>query len=168
MSNTNEKSVFTVTRIIDAPRKLVFKVWTEPQHLEKWWGPKDFIITTYKMDLRVGGEYVFGMKMPDGGEMWAKLVFREIIEPEKFSFVVSFTDNKGNVIRQPYDPSWPLEVLNTVYFTEEGSKTKIVLKAVPVNATAGEHDVFKAEHPNMNKGYNGNIDKLETYVNQLK
>lgn len=51
-----------ITRVFDAPRELVWKAWTDPEHLMRWWGPKEFTSPACKVDLRVGGKYVFCMR----------------------------------------------------------------------------------------------------------
>ena len=73
---------FSVTRMFDAPRELVWKCFTEPEHMKEWWGPKGSTIVASKMDLRVGGTYHGAMRSPDGTVMWAKFVYREIAAPE--------------------------------------------------------------------------------------
>ena len=63
---------FTITRIIDAPRALVWKAFTEPERMKEWWGPKGSTIVASKMDLRVGGTYHGAMRDPAGQVIWAK------------------------------------------------------------------------------------------------
>ena len=69
-----------LTRIFDAPRSLVFKAWTEPRHLARWWGPRGFSVVSCEMDPRTGGSYRFHMRGPDGTDHWPQGVFREIDE----------------------------------------------------------------------------------------
>src|SRR5580693_3846630 len=93
--NQNE-SELVITRVFDAPRELVFQVWTEPKHILNWWGPKGFTAPTCKVDLRTGGEFLYCMKGPDGKSYWNKGVFHEIIRPEKITSSLFFADEKGN------------------------------------------------------------------------
>ena len=72
-----------VTRVIDAPRRLVFRAWTQPEHIARWWGPQGFTTIHCEMDVRVGGAYRFGMRSPQGTEHWKRGVYREIVEPER-------------------------------------------------------------------------------------
>jgi uncharacterized protein YndB with AHSA1/START domain len=72
---------FVISRMLDAPRELVWKVFTDGERMKEWWGPKGFTVVHSKMDLRVGGTYHYGMKAPDGTPMWGKFVFREIAAP---------------------------------------------------------------------------------------
>lgn len=61
-----EARELVITRIFAAPRKLVWKAWTNPEHLMRWWGPKDFTSPACKIDLRVGGKYLFCMRSKEG------------------------------------------------------------------------------------------------------
>jgi uncharacterized protein YndB with AHSA1/START domain len=103
---------FTITRVFDAPRELVFKAQTEAEHLSKWWGPKGYTMLVAKLELRPGGTFHYSMRSPEGHEMWGKFVYREIVAPERIVFVNSFSDESGATVRAPFAPDWPLEVLN--------------------------------------------------------
>lgn len=72
----------TDTRVINAPRELIWKVWTEPVHIVQWWGPEGFTNTTHSMDVRVGGEWVHTMHGPDGTDYPNRIRYVELIEPE--------------------------------------------------------------------------------------
>ena len=108
-----------LTRIFDAPRSLVFKAWTEPQHLARWWGPRGFSVVSCEMDPRTGGSYRFHMRGPDGNDHWPQGVFREITEPERFVASWCWTDADGKP-RQP-------ETVLTVTFDAIGDQTKLTL-----------------------------------------
>ena len=75
-----------MSRIYDAPRPLVWKVWTNPKHLREWWGPFGPEHTTCDMDFRIGGEFRVLMKMPDGVVVPAAGEFLEIVEPERIVY----------------------------------------------------------------------------------
>jgi uncharacterized protein YndB with AHSA1/START domain len=59
-----------LTRVLDAPRNLVWKAWTDPALMKKWWGPAEYNCPGAKIDLRIGGSYLLGMGGPDGKEHW--------------------------------------------------------------------------------------------------
>lgn len=63
---------FVIEREFNAPRDLVWKVFTERDHLMRWWGPKGFKMIVGKLDLKPGGLFLYGMEAPDGSEMWGK------------------------------------------------------------------------------------------------
>lgn len=69
-----------IERLLDAPRELVFEVFTEAEHLARWWGPTGFSVTTFAFDFRVGGVWRFVMHGPDGRDYQNRLVF-DVIEP---------------------------------------------------------------------------------------
>ncbi|MCD9025529.1 SRPBCC family protein [Cohnella silvisoli] len=84
-TNANEKELVT-TRIMNAPRDLVFKAWTTPECLAQWWGPKGFTNTFHEFDLRPGGNWQFIMHGPNGVDYPNKSVFTEIVKPERIVF----------------------------------------------------------------------------------
>lgn len=75
-----------LSRVIDAPRELVFEAWTNREHLTKWFGPKDFTVITYEMDLRTGGRWRFDMRAPNGTVYPNRIDFLEIRKPELLVF----------------------------------------------------------------------------------
>jgi uncharacterized protein YndB with AHSA1/START domain len=77
-ANQDNKELI-ITRIFDAPRELVWKAWTEPEQLMRWWGPKSFTSPVCKIDLRVGGVYLYCMRSPEGQDYWNTGVYKEII-----------------------------------------------------------------------------------------
>ena len=74
------------TRVFNAPRELVFRAWTDPDHLAHWWGPKGFTNTFHEFDLKPGGFWRFVMHGPDGGDYKNESVFVEIAKPERIVF----------------------------------------------------------------------------------
>jgi uncharacterized protein YndB with AHSA1/START domain len=159
--------VFSLSRLFDAPRDLVWKVYTEAEHLEKWWGPKGMTMKRATVDLRPGGLFHYGMATPDGHEMWGKFIYRDIAPPSRLVFVVSFSDPEGGTTRHPMAPEWPLEMLNVVTFEERDGRTIIEMKSTPIHATEAERAVFAKGFPSMQQGYKGTLDQLDAYLAQL-
>jgi len=155
---------FVITRVFDAPREHVWQAWTEPERLREWWGPKGFTMLSLKLDLRPGGIFHYCMRAPDGGEMWGKFVFREIVAPERIVFVNSFSDSEGNVARHPGHLGWPLEILNTLTLTERAHRTTLRLQGHPINATEEEQRTFEAGRASMQQGFTGTFDQLAAYL----
>ncbi len=125
------KKELIITRIFDAPRERIWKAWTEPERLKKWWGPKIFTAPVIKNDLRVGGRYLYCMRGPDGKDYWSTGVYREIVHMERIVVTDSFADEKGNVVPASHYGligDWPLELQVTVTFEEIGGKTKMILR----------------------------------------
>ncbi|MGG3469567.1 SRPBCC domain-containing protein [Neobacillus pocheonensis] len=159
-----EKSELVITRTFNAPRELVFKVWTDPEHLKHWWGPKGFALDITKFDLRPDGVFLYRMRSEDGFEMWGKFVFREISAPEKLVYINSFSDEEGNTVRAPFSPIWPLEVLNTLTLSETDGKTTITHRGGPINASEEERKRFVEEFESMKQGFGGTFDQLDEYL----
>jgi uncharacterized protein YndB with AHSA1/START domain len=155
---------FLITRAFDAPRDLVFKMWTDPEHMRHWWGPKGCTIGTCKMDLRPGGSLLYSLRMPGSPAMWGKFVYREILAPERLVFVNSFSDENGNITRAPFSPTWPLEVMNTLTLSERFGKTTLTLLGSPINATEEERRTFDSLFESMHKGFSGTFDQLADYM----
>src|SRR6202050_2943506 len=126
VSTTTKSADFVISRVFDAPRELVWKAFTDPEHMKEWWGPKGSVIVASKMDFRVGGTYHGAMRDPSGRVMWAKFVYREIVAPERLVWVHSFSDEAGGLTRHPLSETWPLELLTTVSLEDAPSgKTKL-------------------------------------------
>jgi uncharacterized protein YndB with AHSA1/START domain len=159
---------FEIARVFDAPRSEVWKAWTEPERLRQWWGPKGFTVHTCKVDLRPGGSFLYGMKAPDGSDMWGKFVYRKIEAPKRLEFIVSFSDPKGGVTRHPSSPGWPLQTLSVVSFEEQAGKTRVTVQWTPHDATEEERKSFDAGRASMQQGWGGTLDKLAAYLPKSK
>jgi uncharacterized protein YndB with AHSA1/START domain len=167
-ANDNNAQDFTCARTFDAPRELVWMVYTKLEHLSKWWGPAGFTWLSGTLDFRPGGIFHYGMRAPTGQEMWGKFNYREIVAPDRIVFTNSFSDKDGNTVRAPFANDWPLEVLNTVTFTEQNGRTTVSLRGRPFDATAEENARFDAMKPSMTQGFNGTFDQLERYLGELR
>ncbi len=155
---------FVLTRTFDAPRALVYRVWTDAEHLARWFGPKGFPVFASRLDLRPGGVYHYGMRAGNGNEMWGRWTFEEVVPPERIVFRNSFSDPQGGATRHPMAPDWPLEMRSTVTFTEAGGRTTLTLRAVAVNATESERRAFEAGFQGMTAGWGGTLDQLAAYL----
>jgi uncharacterized protein YndB with AHSA1/START domain len=143
----------------------VWQAWTEADRLKQWWGPKGFVVTHCKIDLRPGGSMHYCLRTPDGNEMWGKFVYREIVKPERLVFVNSFSDAKGGVTRHPGHASWPLEMLTTVIFEAQGGKTRVTVQwALFDTATDLERKTFDEGRDSMNMGWTGTMDQFAEYL----
>lgn len=159
------KQGLLLSRVFNAPRELVFKVWTDPEHFGKWWGPQGFSLDVIKMDVRPGGMFLGCQRSPDGSQaMWGKFVYQEVIEPEKLVFVQSFSDEEGNTIRAPFNANWPLEIMNIITFEEIDGKTTLTMQGGPINATAEEMAAFDEMAPMVKQGFGGTFDQLAEHL----
>ena len=166
MTAADTKSAdFVLSRVLDAPRDLVWKAFTEPDRMKQWWGPKGFSVIHWDMDLRPGGSYLYGMTSPTGQPMWGKFRYREVVPPQRMVLINSFSDEAGGITRHPMAPTWPLEMLSTFTFDEEpGGKTRVTIRWQAYNATAEEQATFDAGHDSMRGGWGGTFDQLAAYL----
>ncbi len=159
-SSASDREI-VITRVFDAPRELVFKAWTEPARLMRWWGPKGFTTPFCTIDLRPGGLMHFCMRSPEGQDIWCRGVFLEVVVPELIVVTDSFSDEHGNVVpptQYGLSPDWPTEALLTVTFAEhEGGKTLLTLRH-----TVGI--VPAAEREGTQQGWIESLDRLADYV----
>lgn len=156
---------FVISRVFNAPRIEVWKALTLPERLEKWWGPKGFAIIAQKMDFRPGGSYLYGLRMPDGGAMWGRFIYREIEEPSRIVVVTSFSDEDGGVSRHPMSPTWPLHMLSTFRLDEEGQdRTRLTVSWLPIEPSEKELATFAGARESMQQGWKGTLDQLEGFL----
>lgn len=116
-----------ISRVLDAPRELAFAAWTDPQHVTHWWGPRGFTTTTSEMDVRPGGVWRFVMHGPDGVDYQNKIVYLEVVRPERLVYRHSGEGETADVKFQ-----------STVTFDEQGGKTRLTLRLL--FETAEERD----------------------------
>jgi uncharacterized protein YndB with AHSA1/START domain len=155
---------FVIRRTFDAPRTLVWEVWTELEHLKKWFSPAGMHMGQATMDFRPGGTFHYQIKSPDGLELWGRWEFLEIVPPEKIVLLQSFSNAEGGLGRHPLSPTWPQQMLATTTFEEENGKTLLTLEWGPVNANREEIATFDAGRESMNQGWAGTFAQLDTYL----
>ncbi|MFM1650544.1 SRPBCC family protein [Brevibacillus sp. B_LB10_24] len=134
------------TRLIDAPRDLVFQAWTSPEYLAQWWGPKGFTNTFHEFDLRPGGTWKFVMHGPDGVDYKNKSIFDEIVPPERIVF------------RHVSGPKFQV----TATFENLDGKTRITYRMR--FETAAEFDKVKTYAA---EGNEQNFDRLEELLQKM-
>ena len=157
--NTKEREL-VITRIFDAPRELVWKAWTEPERVKRWWGPKGFTAPVIKIDLRVGGKYLYCMRSPEGQDLWSGGIFQEVVPQERIVATDYFSDKDGNKISPTQfglSADFPAESTVTITFTEEGDKTKLTLTYPLPESAAARDAILKS---GMEQGWNESFDKL--------
>jgi uncharacterized protein YndB with AHSA1/START domain len=155
-----------IMRQFDAPRKLVFKAFSEAEALAQWWGPKGAKIEVSKLDFKPGGIFHYSMQSPMG-EMWGKFNYLEITEPERIVFTNSFSDKDANTVRAPFSNDFPMVVKNTLTLSEHEGKTTVLLKGAPVNATEAEMNFFTNMFSGMQEGFGGTFDQLDEYLEKI-
>lgn len=147
--NTAGREIVT-TRLLDAPPHLVFDVWTKPDHVINWWGPKGFTNTIQAMNVQPGGIWCFIMHGPDGTDYDNKITYIEVVRPERLVYL------HGTDIED--DPS---QFQVTVTFEPHGDKTFLTMRAL--FKTVAERDFVVKEFGAI-EGGNQTLDKLEQYL----
>lgn len=156
-----------ISRLIDAPRALVFEAFSKREHLAQWWGPKGAAIEVHQFEFKPGGMFLYRLSNSEGMEMWGRFVYKEIIENERLVFVSSFSDAGGGLTRAPFSEDFPLEILNVYQFNESNGKTALELSGNPVQASDRELAFFKNLHASMQQGFGGTFEQLDQYLAQI-
>ena len=110
--------VLVLQRLIDAPRELVFKVWSDPLHVAEWWRPDDYTTPVFEMDFRVGGAFRYCIRKA-GRDGWARGIYREIVPPSRIAF--TFQWQSGDVAQDA-------EMLVTVTFEGRDEGTLLTFR----------------------------------------
>ena len=110
-----------VVREFSAPIEQVWKAWTDPDMLEKWWGPKPWIAKTKSMDFKVGGAWLYFMEGPEGQKHWSFVKFTAIEPVSRFAADAVFSDENGGAAPGAPVGHWDNK------FVAVGSKTKVVV-----------------------------------------
>jgi uncharacterized protein YndB with AHSA1/START domain len=154
-TNTADREIVAV-RILNAPRDLVFEVWTNPKHVVNWWGPNGFTNTIHEMEVKPGGVWRFMMHGPDGTDYPNKIVFKEVIRPSLLIYT------HGWDVENLKDDPRTFEV--TVNFEEKGKTTEITMTMV-FKSKEVRNDVV--EKYGAIEGNKQTMDKLEEYLKKL-
>ena len=136
--DTGSKQV-NITRVLDAPRELVFQAWTTKEHLENWYAPNGCKIVISRFEFRVNGIFLHRVEAPDGFTCSCKGVFLEIDEPNRLVYTLAFSDEEGNLIDSSEvgkHEGWPNETTVTVTFEETAGKTTVHLHQTVSEALA--------------------------------
>lgn len=169
-SRAGDSRDMVMHRVFDAPRALVYEVWTGVEHLARWFGPKGCTLSGCQLDLRPGGTFLYSMRFPGAPEHWGKWVFREIVPRERLVFVVSFANEKSETVRAPFDERWPLTMLSTVTFEDHAGKgggTVVTLRWSALDATSEEQKTFDEGHASMRGGWTGTFERLVAHLGTL-
>jgi uncharacterized protein YndB with AHSA1/START domain len=158
------QGVFGFTRAFKAPRSLVWKAWSEADRLKDWWGPKGCTLDVAGMEFRPGGFFHYNMVFPGNAPMWGRFFYREIAAPDRIVWLNSFSNDGCGISHDPFGIGFPLEVQNTVTFTEQDGATAVALQSVPHGATAEQRAVFDGMFESMQGGFGGTFDQLGDYL----
>jgi hypothetical protein len=141
MPPSDDKTTFLIDRIFKAPRERVWKAWSDAAQLGHWWGPKGCAVEVFRFEFRPGGFFHYAMKFPN-----------------------SFSNENCGIARAPFSEDCPLEIENSVNFTERDGSTIVSLRARPFGESAAERQYFEDLHPSMAQGYGGTFDQLSAHL----
>lgn len=162
----SELPTYILERVFDAPRDLVWRTWTEPSLLARWYGPNVETII-HRLDVAPGGLWLNEMKM-GGRSSYQRAEYTEVIKPERLVCLMSNTDADWNVVPNPMMANWPRKLLTTVTFSEEGANTRTRLTWAPFEASDAEIACFAAAIGGMGKGWSAGMDLLAKLLAELK
>lgn len=127
-SATSSDRELVMTRVLSAPRELVFKAWTDPKHIAQWWGPRGFTTTTHEMNVKPGGVWRFIMHGPDGVDYPNRIVYFEVVKPERLVYVHGADEEND-----------PEKFHVTITFDEQGDRTRITMRSLFASAAQFEN-----------------------------
>ena len=145
-----------ITRTFDAPRDLVWTMWTDPKHLAQWWGPHHFTNPRCEFDARPGGAIHIDMRGPDGTIYPMRGEVKEIVRPSRLVFNSVPLDDQGNVL---------FEVLTTVTLAEHGGKTTVSVNAHVVRIVAPVAEQMLA---GMEAGWTQSLERLGEHLKGIR
>lgn len=165
VSNVENDKVLVLERVFEAPRELVFKMFKEPEHLKRWWGPRGWELPVCNVDFRPGGVWHYCMKCVDesqgeyyGMESWGKAVYRDIDEPETIAYTDYFSDAEGKE-----NEAMPATEV-TMTFIDLGGKTRLVSRSEYVSAEA----LKTVTDMGMLQGITETWDRLEERLGEVR
>lgn len=158
-------AAFVLTRTLPAAPEAVWWAWTESDRLIHWWGPKGMPPCSCDLDLRPGGRFHYGLKMPDGSVMWGRWDIERIEPGRRLTFVSIFSDEDGGgPTRHPWEPDWPLWTWTEISFEAVDDGTRLGVTWIPVDAEPAEVRRFVKGHEECRGGWTGTLDQLEHYL----
>jgi uncharacterized protein YndB with AHSA1/START domain len=147
---SNGDNVIVISRVIDAPRELVFEAFTDPRHLVQFWGPKGFSAPACEVDLRVGGAFRVDMRAPDGSTYPCTGTYREIVPPERLVYAGKASDD------HPCGGGLPPHSVVTMTFEAHGAGTKVTIHTRLASAADREAAIAGGFH----SGWTECLDRL--------
>ena len=132
------RGALVITRLINAPVAAVWRAWTEPEQLRRWWGPATYTSPRAEIDFREGGRYLFGMRSPEGQDFYSVGRFVTIEPQQRIVYTDSFGDADGNAVaptQYGMSEAFPMELQITVEFEDLGDRTRLTVinRGIPID-----------------------------------
>ena len=141
---------FALTRVFEAPRRLVFEAWTKPEHVQRWYGCEAYTLSICEIDLRVGGAYRYTMRAPDGVDRTMHGVYREIAPPERLVYTEGYV-TKGFTSN---------DALVSVTFVEHAGRT--TLTSTVLHQSMADRDAHLGS--GVERGAAETLDRLAAHL----
>lgn len=158
--------VYVLEREFDAPKQMVWRTWTEPDLLARWYGP-NAETTIHELTVEEGGQWLNEMRWGEKAN-YQRAEFREVSEPDRLVFLQSVTDDKWQITANPMMPDWPKQLLTTVTFEEQGGKTTMRLEWVPHEASEAEIACFRMALEGLDQGWGAGMALLDALLKELQ
>ena len=158
--------IYVLERTFDAPRELVWRTWTDPELLPRWYGPGAETIV-HRLELKPGGLWLGEMRW-DGKSNYQRVEYTEVTPPERLVWLHSSSDADWNIISNPMMPDWPRVLLTTVTFEEGGGRTAMRLTWAPHEASAAEIACFAGALAGLDKGWGAGMKLLAELLAELQ
>ena len=165
-AKTGDLPTYVLERVFDAPRALVWRTWTDPQLLPRWYGPKVETIV-HRLDLKPGGLWLLEMRR-DGHSSHQRVEYTEVTPPERLVWLHATSDAAWKITSTPNMADWPRVLLTTVTFEEDGERTRLRLTWEPHEATEAEIACFAAAIDRMGKGWEAGMALLAELLVELQ
>jgi len=158
--------IYQLDRVFDAPRALVWRAWTDPELLPRWYGPRVKTII-HRLDLKPGGLWLLEMQWGDKSN-YQRVEYTEVTPPERLVWLHSSCDADWKIAPSPMMADWPRVLLTTVTFEEDGNRTRMRLTWVPHEASDAEVACFAAAIDSLGKGWAAGMKLLEELLAELQ
>lgn len=137
--NDAAKRQVVITRILNAPRDLVFQAFIEPRHLARWYAPAGCTLHIASFEAREGGSFHTCIRSTQHDDCWCKGIFLEVVKPSRLVYTMAIADAGGKLMSPAdagMDPEWPAETVVTVTFEEHDGGTKVTLHQTALESIA--------------------------------
>jgi len=160
-----ERPEYHLDRLFDAPRDIVWRAWTDPELLSRWYGSGAETVI-HQFDLMPDGLWLNEMKWGDKSDL-SRIEFQEVVPPEKLVWHHSSADADWNIVNSRMMKDWPRVISTTVIFEDIGDKTKVRLSMLPIDASDVEIACFAAAMSGMDNGWGSGYKILDTLLGEL-
>ena len=162
----SELPTYVLERVFDAPPEMVWRTWTEPKLLARWYGPNVETII-HRLDVKPGGLWLNEMKMGPRS-MYQRAEYTEVVPHTRLVLLLASSDADWNITPSPMMKDWPRVMLTTVTFEKAGKQTKMRLTWVPHEASEAEIACFSAALAGADKGWAAGMKLLAELLAELQ